>query len=171
MIKGKPRELCIDALKRKGMVQRMTVKEKYEKAFKQLTLTPEQINYDLHQRRASLRMAKQFSVDPQGEPSVIEDPSPYVKVTSLGSSLRSQGGGPQNQDMDTHPDEPYTAGSPKMLSQESLDGGLSIGMVPVPPGARPPTEPMSIQDPLSKPNLHSSQPCIESSQTKDANTH
>ena len=55
MLKGRARELCVDALKRKGMVPTMTLKEKYEKAFEKLTLTPKQIDLDIKERRSTLR--------------------------------------------------------------------------------------------------------------------
>jgi len=48
------RDYCIDVLKRKGMVLPMSVKEKYDKAFEKLTLSPEQIS---HRAEAAARQA------------------------------------------------------------------------------------------------------------------
>lgn len=43
MLNAEQRKIAIEVLKRIGMVQTMTVKEKYEKAFDTLTMTPEEI--------------------------------------------------------------------------------------------------------------------------------
>ena len=43
MLNAEQRTIAIAVLKRIGMVQTMTVKEKYEKAFETLTMTPEEI--------------------------------------------------------------------------------------------------------------------------------
>lgn len=59
MLSPQQKQLCGDVLKRIGIVQTMTYKEKYEKAFDQLILSPEEMKKKEMEMKEAIAHIKQ----------------------------------------------------------------------------------------------------------------